>query len=346
VGDRPSVLVWRRGRWSLRLGVRELVAASGGTLALLALAVAAMLLGDLHLPLADVLRALAGHGDPLSAYFVTDVRLPRVVGAVTLGAGLGVAGALLQTVSGNPLGSPDLIGFTAGSATGAVMAIVLAGGGVGTVVVGSLAGGTAAALLIGVLAARHGLTGQRLVLVGIAVGATLTAVDRLLLARADLATAQDAAQWLAGSLDGLLWHRCAPAANATAVLLVAAATLSRPLRMLTLGDDVAAAAGVAVPLTRAGALALAVGLVAVATATAGPVAFVALAAPQIARRLAHGTGPAMVGSALTGAVLVLASDIAAQRLFAPTQLAVGVVTGAAGGVYLVALLALQWRRSR
>ena len=341
-----STTTWRRAGWSLRWHRRTLAVSGALALAVLALALTGLMLGDLGLTPRQVLTALVGGGDPLSSYFVTDVRLPRVVAGVAVGSALGAAGALFQTITGNPLGSPDLVGFTAGSATGAVVAIILAGGGPGTTATGALVGGALTAVLIGALARRHGLSGQRLVLVGLGVGATLTALDRLLLARADLTTAQDAAQWLAGSLNGLLWHRVAPAGLAIAVLVLLAAALARPLGLLPLGDDVARAVGVDVVRTRTAAILVGVALVALATATAGPVAFVALAAPQIARRLTGGAAPAVVASAITGAAVVLAGDLIAQRLFAPTQLAVGVVTGAVGGVYLVALLATQWRGHR
>jgi iron complex transport system permease protein len=341
------VLVWRARGWSLRWHRRTVTTLVTLLVVAAVLAVAGLMLGELDLGPGQVLGALTGSADdPLAGYFVSEVRLPRVVAGLAVGAALGGSGALFQTVTGNPLGSPDLVGFTAGSATGAVVAIMATGGGPGATATGALLGGVLTALFVGGLARRQGLSGQRLVLVGLGVGATLTAIDRLLLARADLATAQDAAQWLAGSLDGLLWHRVAPAAIAIAVLLALAALLARPLALLSLGDDVARAAGVDAPRVRGLAVLVGVVLVALATATAGPVAFVALAAPQIARRLTRGAAPAVVTSALTGAVVVVASDLIAQRIFAPTQLAVGVVTGAVGGVYLVVLLATQWRGTR
>jgi iron complex transport system permease protein len=116
--------------------------------------------------------------------------------------------------------------------------------------------------------------------------------------------------------------------------------------MLPLGDPLAVGVGVRVERTRLLAIVVGVALVAVATATAGPVAFVALAAPHVARRLAGTPGVPTVGAGLTGALLVLAADVVAQRVLAPNQLAVGVVTGALGGIYLIVLLASRWRRSR
>ncbi|MFT4228635.1 iron chelate uptake ABC transporter family permease subunit, partial [Micropruina sp.] len=120
--------------------------------------------------------------------------------------------------------------------------------------------------------------------------------------------------------------------------------LARPLGALVLGDDLAAALGVRVERSRTLLVVVGVALVAVATATAGPIGFIALAAPQIARRLTRTSGVGFGAAALVGGALVLASDLVAQRLFAPTQLAVGVVTGVLGGGYLIWLLGSQWRK--
>ena len=128
------------------------------------------------------------------------------------------------------------------------------------------------------------------------------------------------------------------------VLLPVAGALARPLGVLVLGDELAGGLGVRVDRARAGLVIVGVALVAIATAAAGPIAFIALAAPQIARKLTRTSGIGLGSAALVGAVLVLASDLIAQRLFAPTQLAVGVVTGTVGGAYLVWLLGSEWRK--
>ena len=336
----------------IRVGERSVRFRRRAAWVLLALAAAAVVLAGVGLMIGDygispgqVLAALTGGGDDrLAAYFVREVRLPRVVTALVVGAALGVAGSLFQNVTGNPLGSPDIIGFTTGAATGALVQIIVLGSDTGSVAIGAVLGGLGTALVVHLLTRPHGLTGQRLVLVGIGVGATLTAVDKLLVVRASLVTAQTAAQWLAGSLNAVLWPRATVALVAVALLIGAAFALARPLQLLTLGDDTARAVGVPAQRVRTLAVLVAVGLVSVATAATGPIAFVALAAPQVSRRLAGTPTSGVAGPALTGAVLVLGSDLLAQRLLAPTELAVGVVTGALGGVYLIGLLALEWRR--
>ncbi len=331
---------------SLRYPAR---AARSGLLLLLAIAVttvAGLLIGDYDITVGETLQAAVARGDdPLAIYFVHDVRAPRVLTALVVGAALGMAGSLFQNITGNPLGSPDIIGFTTGAATGALVQIIVVGASTHAVGIGALVGGFLTAAVVLGLARSSGLDGGRLVLVGIGVGAALGALNSLLIVRASLVTAQTAAQWLAGSLNAVLWPRASLVMIAVAVLTVPALLLSRPLGMLALGDDTCVAVGIPVRRIRLGAVLTGVALVSVATAATGPIAFVALAAPQLARRLAAVPTPGLVGSALMGALLVQVSDLVAQRLFAPTELAVGVVTGAVGGLYLVALLAGEWRRN-
>lgn len=344
---RPGELAFRVGPVSGRVRHRVLWATSLTVAVLLTLAVLALMLGDLQLAPGQVLAALVGSDDdPLATMFVQEQRAPRVLAALVVGAGLGVAGALFQGITGNPLGSPDILGFTTGAATGALVQVILLDGDATAVAVGALVGGLATAAAVHLLTRRSGLTGARLVLVGLGVGALLSAVNTVLVEKASLSSAQTAGAWLAGSLNAIPAGRTVGTAVVVALLVAAALTLSRAWQTLTLGDDLAHGLGVPVTRVRHLALLVAVVLVAVTTALAGPLAFVALAAPQISRRLAGAAVPGILGSALTGALVVLASDIVAQRIFAPTQLNVGVVTGALGGVYLIALLALDWKRFR
>lgn len=332
---------------SVRFTPRAAVAVGAMGVAVLVAAVAGLLIGDYPLSLPGTLLAALGLGDdPLAVYLVQETRAPRVVTALVVGAALGAAGHLFQTVTGNPLGSPDIIGFTTGAATGALVQILVTGGDTDAVALAALLGGVGTAAVVFGLTRSVGLSGTRLVLVGIGVGSALAAVNSLLIVRASLVAAQTAAQWLAGSLNAVLWPRATIVAVAVALLLVPAALLARPLGMLALGDDLARASGLPVQRVRNLAVLVGLALVSVATAATGPIAFVALAAPQIARRLAAAPLPGLAGSAFVGALIVQASDLAAQRLFAPTQLAVGVVTGAVGGVYLIVLLAGEWRKQR
>jgi iron complex transport system permease protein len=311
--------------------------------AILGLGLVALLIGDYPMDAAQAVGALAGVGDdPLAQFFVREQRAPRVVAAVAVGMALGISGRVFQSLSANPLGSPDVIGFTTGAATGALVQIIVFDAGPAAVALGAVLGGFATAALVYLLAWREGLAGYRLVLVGIGVAAVAQGVNSMLVVRASLSAAQSAAQWLAGSFNAVTWAQALVALGTVVVLLPAALALSRPLAVMMMGDELATGLGVRVERRRLELVVVGVAAVSLATAVAGPIAFVALAAPQIARRLVR--SDSMLPAALTGGALVLCCDILAQRLFAPTQLAVGVVTGAVGGVYLVWLLASEWRR--
>ncbi|GAA3945775.1 FecCD family ABC transporter permease [Pseudoclavibacter caeni] len=314
---------------------------------ILVLGTVSLLIGDYDISVADAFGAIFGtqtFDDPLVPYFVDQVRLPRVVGGILVGAALGTSGAIFQVLSGNPLGSPDIIGFTRGSATGAIIAIIVFGGSTPVVAAGAIVGGLVTAAVVYGLAWRGGVSGYRLVLVGIGVGAVLAAVNSLLIVKADLAAAQKASQWMAGSLNATLWPQCAAVALAIAVLLPAAAGQFRAMTLMPLGDPLAIGLGVRVERSRLLMVVIGVALMAVAVAAAGPIAFVALAAPHLMRRITRTSGIGLFGAGLMGAFLVLVSDLIARRVIAPNELAVGVVTGSLGGIYLIILLGMEWRR--
>ncbi|QFG25725.1 iron chelate uptake ABC transporter family permease subunit [Actinomadura sp. WMMB 499] len=345
-GARTAVLR-APGGVSLRFQPRALAVAVG--CAAVALAVAVLLIGTGDFPMtpAEVIRTLLGRGAPAESLIVNEIRLPRVVTGLAVGAALGLGGAIFQSLTRNPLGSPDILGFTSGASTGVLVMIVLAGGGGAAVASGAAAGGIATGLLIYAVAGRHGAHGQRLILVGIGTAAILTGVNGYLLTQAHITEAARAVLWLTGSLDGREWADAAPVLVALAVLgPLVAAGCGRALRMLELGDD--AAHGLGVPIERARLLMLvaAVLLTALAAAAAGPVAFVALTAPQLARRLTRATGPGLLPAACMGAALLVAADWIAQNAFPGRQLPVGVVTGLLGGGYLVWLLVAERKRGR
>lgn len=173
----------------------------------------------------------------------------------------------------------------------------------------------------------------------------LAALNQWLVLRAEIEVAMAAAVWGAGTLNGVSWSTIVPAT--LVILPVLALTLAggNRLHMLEMGDDTATALGVRVERTRLGMIVLAVLLTAAPTAIAGPIAFVALVAPQLAKRLNRGAGMRLVPAACMGALLLVLSDLVAQRLFAPVQLPVGVVTVSIGGIYLIWLLAREGRRT-
>ncbi|MBB2912017.1 iron complex transport system permease protein [Streptosporangium becharense] len=334
--------VLRLRAWSLRLSPRGL--AVGATLAVLGVAVSLLALstGEFTVPVPDIVAALLGDGPPAAELIVGRLRAPRVVTGLLVGAAFGLSGAIFQSLTRNPLGSPDFIGFTSGASAGGVAAVIL-GGSAWQIAGSSLAGCVACALLVYALAFRNGVQSYRLILVGIGVNALLVSASWYMLTRANINDAATAGSWITGSLGGRGWDHALPVAAALVVLLPVCAWLSRPLRMLEMGDDAAKAMGVRVEPIRAVAIAAGVLLCGVATAAAGPVIFVAMAAPQLARRLTRSAGITLTASALTGAVLLVGADLAAQRLFAPVQLPVGIMTAAIGGTYLVFLLRRERR---
>ena len=331
------------GRLSLRWRPRAVVV--GGTVLALAagLVLLALVLGDFAVPLDQVWGALTGAEGPAGTV-VRELRLPRALAALGVGAALAVSGALFQTLVRNPLGSPELIGFTQGASAGAVAGIVVVGLTGGALALSALGGGVLTAVAVYLLAVRRGLLGARLVLVGIGIGAMLNAVTWWLLTRAELATARTATVWLVGSLNAKGWDDVTLLVGALVVLGPLALVAGRALRLVELGDDVARALGLGLRRAQLLLVALAVAAVAVGVAVAGPVPFIALVAPQVARRLVRGPGIGLGTSALVGAVLLLAADLLAQHV-PPTALPVGVMTGLLGGVYLGWLLRRDGRRT-
>lgn len=334
------------GRVSVRVAPRALVVGVVLIAAVFLLSAVSLTTGDYPLSFGDVVKTLFGFGDAGTEFIVTTLRLPRLLVALLVGAALGVSGGVLQSLSGNPLGSPDVIGFTEGSATGALLVIVLAHGGSSEVALGALAGGLLTALVVGLLAFRRGVQGFRLILVGIGVAAMLTAFNSYLITRASLQDAYSAQAWLVGGLNGRGWEEVVPVGIAVVILLPIAFGHGRRLSLLEMGDDAAKGLGVPVERTRMIMIAVSVTLCAVATAAAGPIAFVALAAPQLAKRLARSARPTLVSAALMGALLLVASDLVTRLAFGEEGLPVGIATGAIGGLYLMWLLSSQWRRNR
>ncbi|WP_242890727.1 FecCD family ABC transporter permease [Actinomadura litoris] len=332
----------RAGGLSLRFEPRSALVC--GVLALVAAGAAVLVVGsgEFPIPASDVVRALLGQGDRATEFIVTTLRLPRAVTGLLAGLALGLSGAVFQSMSRNPLGSPDLIGFTTGSATGALLQILVFGGGAVAITVSSVAGAVLTALAVYLVAYRPGgggVHGVRLVLIGVGAAAMLEALNSYLITRAELREAYEAAFWLTGSLNGRGWEQAVPLSIALAVLVPAALALGGPLAMGELGDDAAQALGVPVQRTRALLIVIGVGLVAAATAAVGPVPFVALAAPQLARRLTRRAGAQLLPAALTGAALLACADLISLHL--PVAVPVGVVTGVLGGAYLAWLLSTR-----
>ncbi|MFB7930145.1 FecCD family ABC transporter permease [Streptomyces sp. NPDC056039] len=337
------VLVLRRGRIAVRLQGRSVVVCTVLAIAVAGTAVLALMTGSYALSPGQVLSALTGRETGMVRDIVVEWRLPRVAAALVFGAALGVSGAVFQSLLRNPLADPGLIGFSQGSYTGALVVILVVNGTYAQLVGGALLGGMATAVGVYVLAHRRGVQGFRLIVVGIGVAAMLESLNTWLILKADLDQAMSAAAWGAGSLNGVSWDRVVIGGACIAVLLLLAGMLSRPLRQMQLGDDVAASQGVRVSPARLGLILVAVALTATVTAASGPIAFISLVAPQIGRRLARTAGITLAPAAFVGALLCLASDYLAQHV-APTPLPVGIITVVLGGGYLGYLLFTEARR--
>ncbi|PIJ50205.1 iron-enterobactin transporter permease [Erwinia sp. OLTSP20] len=300
--------------------------------------------GSVPLEFNQVIQSLLGNGPKGIRVVVNEWRLPRVLMALLIGAALGVSGAIFQSLMRNPLGSPDVMGFNTGAWSGVLVAMVMFGQNLAAITLAAMAGGIITSLLVWLLAWRNGIETFRLIIIGIGVRAMLIAFNTWLLLRATLETALSAGLWNAGSLNGLTWAKTSPGAPLIVLMLLCAGLLVRRMRMLEMGDDSACALGVRVERSRLLLLLVAVTLTAAATALAGPISFIALVAPHIARRLSGSARGLLLQSALCSALLLLLADFCAQRLFLPYQLPVGVVTVCIGGIYLIALLIQESRK--
>ena len=296
-------------------------------------------LGTYALSPAEAWAVVTGQGTALDRTILLELRLPRAVLAVVVGVAFALAGGIFQTVFANPLASPDLLGVTGGATVAAVWVLLVVG--VTGPLVGLAAFGGAAIVAGGLLGLTRGrdLTGHRFVLTGVGVAFMASGAVGYLLSRAQVQAAQSALVWTAGSLGAARWDEVALVAGAVALALPALVAASGPLRVIQLGPLAATGLGVRVERTRAGLLAVAVVLVAAATAVVGPLGFVALCAPPLARRLVRTGAPALPAVGAVGAVLVLAADLVAQHALPGVTVPTGVVTGAVGAPYLLWLLA-------
>lgn len=313
----------------------------GGILSLFVLAFSlfSIMSGPMDLSFRDVVTAVLGSGESTTVKVVQSVRLPRVITAIAVGMALGASSCVFQSVSRNALGSPDIIGFTTGAATGAVIKIVYFNAGGLVTSTAAVGAGIVTAVCVYTLARSNGRTGgYRLVLVGIGVSAFVGALNTLILARGNIDLAVKARVWLSGSLNARTWDDARLSTIAVIVIIPILIACARSLDVVEMGDDQATQLGTHPERIRQTAMFASVILTAGAVATAGPIAFVALASPQLAARLTRASRVQVVTSALTGAALLLASDLLSVNLPVNIAMPVGLTTGLLGGLYLLWLL--------
>lgn len=295
----------------------------------------ALALGSQRVPLAEVLRVLAGQADGVQADIVLGLRLPRALAALSCGALLALAGALLQTLLRNPLADPYVLGVSSGASVGALTALWL-GAALVWVNIGAAAGAllaTALVFTLGAQAFRRQADSSRasvqLLLVGVIVAAGFSAVVAFILSITPDSKLRGMIFWLLGDLNGAD-HYALPLA-AAAALLLASLVIARDLNLLLLGDGQAFALGVNVRRVRIAVVVLAALAAGVAITVAGSVGFVGLVVPH-ALRLALGNDQRMLlpACAIGGGAFLLVADTLARTLVAPMQLPVGVLTAFIG----------------
>jgi iron complex transport system permease protein len=320
----------------MRAAVWIALAASLITLVALGVAVGAVPLG-----LGTVLRALGGRGDPGAAAIVLTLRLPRVVLAALVGAGLGISGAALQGTLRNVLAEPYLLGVSGGAAVGAVLAVAVGVTAAYALPLAAFAGAALAVVVsLGIARAAGGRSDPRVLLMaGVVVGAFANAAIMVALAGAPPSTVRGALWWMMGSVSGADWTQVGWLALYVAAAAAALLARAREIDVLALGEEPAAALGLDVARASRRAFLVASLLAAATVAAAGLVGFVGLVVPHLARGLgARGHRAILLAAALAGAALVVAADLAARTARAPAELPLGAVTALVGVPFFLAQL--------
>lgn len=318
-------------------------------MAVFALALLSIAYGSTLISLPDVFASL-GHalGFAIDApsgpvgKIVVDLRLPRTLLAICVGAGLGVVGALLQTVTRNDLADPFLFGLSSGAAAGAVSVIVVFGDrfGIWTLPAAAFAGGMLAAAIVLLLVSRvKGHGPERLILAGLSVSFLFTALTNYLVFSGDQRAAHSVLFWTMGGLGLARWDNIGLAAFGTASILLFALANQRRLDAFLAGENTAESLGVPVARFRLLTFLAAAFATAILVSISGVIGFVGLMIPHLARRVAGQLHRRLtLACAVFGAALVLASDLVARTLLPPQELPIGIVTSSIGALFVVSML--------
>jgi iron complex transport system permease protein len=303
-------------------------------------------LGSLRIHPFEVLRAVFGAGEEMSGTILYSFRLPRAAMSILAGACLAASGALLQSVTRNPLASPDIIGVTGGASAAGVAFIVLTGGeiSISWLSAAAIAGAGVTALLLFLLSWKDGIKPLRLVLIGIAMQTAMSSLTSMLIVTSPHYLATQAFTWLTGSVYGSSWDNVLTLLAWAVVFIPLAWALARKANIHELGEDVATGAGGRVSRERTALILISAALAGAAVSQVGAIGFIGLIAPHIARRL---VGPSFGGvlpvCALIGAMLLLISDTLARTAFPPNDIPAGVFTAAVGAPFFIYLLVRRKR---
>src|SRR5690554_2109737 len=325
------------GRASLLLERRALAVNLLLLALLLAASAAYLMAGSIPVSASELIRALAGDGEVVTAFVIHDLRLPRLVAAWLTGAAFALAGCLMQTLARNRLATPGIIGIDNGATAFAIASVIGVGVSLAPPAM-ALSGGLTAAVLTFGLAAGSGTQGYRFIIAGIGVGAVFGAITQLMLARVPIDTANAAYPWTVGSLNARPGGAVLVLAIGLAIGMVLSLGLARSLSILRFKDATAAGLGISVKLRRFLVLLLSVAITAVAVAVAGPVGMVGLIGPEIARALSTARHIPIVAAALAGALVMVLADLTGRTLLAPIEIPVGIVTAVVGGPWLIWIL--------
>ncbi|WP_442858863.1 FecCD family ABC transporter permease [Bacillus sp. NSP9.1] len=303
--------------------------------------------GEIRIAPLDALKTLFGGGTPQDELVLFEFRLPRMLLAMLIGAGIAAAGAVWQGVSQNDLADPGILGINAGAGFAVVVFIFFFQGttdNLQTSTIFSLPifaflGACVAVILVYVLAWKKGLDPVRLVLVGIGVNAAFNAAILLLQLKMDPNDFMQAAVWLSGNIWNANWNFVSAILPWIAVLIPFIIYKARYLNVLNLGDQIAVGLGTAVEKERRTLLLAAAALSGACVAAGGNITFLGLVAPHIARRLVGPKHQLLIpASALTGALLFLLADLIGRVVLSPSEIPVGLVIAALGAPYFIYLL--------
>lgn len=304
-------------------------------------AIAALSLGTVPLAPAEVVKALTGgEASPQVTLILFELRLPRVMAGALTGAAFALAGCLMQTLARNRLATPGIIGIDNAATAFAVASITGVGISLAPPAMALIGAATAAALAFA-LAGRTGTRGYPFIMAGVGIGATTGAITQLMLTRVAIDTANAAYPWTVGSLNSREAMATPLLAGGLALGWLAALGIGRHLNVLRLSETVATGLGTSPGRLRLAGLSLAILLTGLAVAVAGPVGFVALLGPEMARSVTSPAHVPLTTSALAGAILMLLADLTGRLILAPLEVPVGIVTAIAGSPWLLWILLRQ-----
>ncbi|HEY0737465.1 MAG TPA: iron ABC transporter permease [Herpetosiphonaceae bacterium] len=343
---RPWLVVRpRRLPISFRVDRRVPIVLLGALLVTLAAMVINIGVGEYPVAPLDVMRTVLGlpTSNTTDAFIVNTLRLPRMLVAALVGLGLGVAGAILQGLTRNPLAEPAILGISSGAGLIAVTLIVVVRNVPGALIsAATFAGALLITGLIYLLAWRGGDSPIRLVLVGVGFSSVAGALISVMITFGNINDVQRALVWLTGSVYGSTWSEVWSLLPWVVVFVPLAVLLARDLNALSLGEEVARGLGSTVGLRRGLLLVTSVALVAATVAAAGTISFVGLMAPHLARRLVGSDQSGLLPTAgILGTLIVVLADLVGRTIFAPIELPCGLVTAAIGAPCFFLLLYQQ-----